>query len=271
MLVDLDYLTRAEKGSPHTASELDGIFSDIRSSVNALNSAVDSGIITYTITINDEGELVFNLSNGTQQGPFPITAAPLRPRGEWIPDGTLYAVGDLVSVTGSSFAAMTAHASATDFEADFTAGKWMTVADGTGGGGGGEADLTEVNARLDAIEAGAAIIGIWRPSWWTPGALANGKVVGITQIPIGYVLPTTQPLRFSLGTAPGSGKTVTLRLLKNGSHVAGASVSGSTKNAAITQSSAISFVAGDILSFDISSTDVGTAADINVSLGLVPA
>lgn len=87
----IDITTRAGKGAPLTTTELDANFTVLR---DAILSGV-AGIFIREITQDAAGDVTFEFSDGSTQGPITLPRQPVRFRGAYAA-GQIYEVGDLV-------------------------------------------------------------------------------------------------------------------------------------------------------------------------------
>lgn len=132
---------------------IDQNWSDIQERVNFLLTEHANGGSTITgISINADGGLSFELSTGAILGPVQLPSMRFVMRDEWAPE-TLYGVGDLITIDGSSFGCRIEHLSGDDFQADRDALYWQLIAQGAtpgsgGGGGGSPTDRTICDPAL---------------------------------------------------------------------------------------------------------------------------
>jgi hypothetical protein len=86
------------KGAPLIAAEADGNFWELLSRVDTLETGSLQPVSIDHIT-GDNGAITIFLTDGSQQGPFPMPVPPLIFRGEW-QNSTSYAAFNMVRVTG---------------------------------------------------------------------------------------------------------------------------------------------------------------------------
>jgi hypothetical protein len=191
----VDIITRAGKGAPLTAAEIDGNFSNLKTDLEALQTAVNTGVKTISnIALNNDGDaLIFTMSDDTQIGPLAIPVLTYRARGDWSM-GAAYIIRDRVYVEGvGSFECIEPHTAGADFEADRFAGYWQTIAadgaPGEGGGGGGE----PVEIPPQVVVAPFSITG------------GVGSKSALFCVPVDCVLDMDSPPIARVLTASGSG------------------------------------------------------------------
>ena len=96
--------TRAGKGSPLTTSELDQNFLTLRDAI----LAGIAGIFIRDIVQDANGDVTFEFSDGSTQGPIVLPRQPVRFQGAYA-SGQIYEVGDLVHSPSMMFIVTTDH------------------------------------------------------------------------------------------------------------------------------------------------------------------
>ena len=94
----IDITTRAGKGAPLTTSELDANFLVLRDAI----LAGISGVFIREIRQDAAGDVTFEFSDGSTQGPITLPRQPVRFRGPYAA-GQIYEVGDLVHSPSTVF------------------------------------------------------------------------------------------------------------------------------------------------------------------------
>lgn len=148
-----DESNQAAGRSTVKTDELDAQFADISSSVNAIN-------VNIELNQRDDGEIRdqrVKLHTLASDVLALLTTYGATPRGAWL-TATAYALKDLVSQSGNTYIAVTAHTSGV-FATDLAAGRWLLFTLGTSIGAGavvfaptGTIASTNVQAAIDEAD-----------------------------------------------------------------------------------------------------------------------
>jgi hypothetical protein len=170
---------------PLPAPELDVELANIENSIDEIVEAIkdvrrsDGAIQNDSVTLDSLNDEVFLGFAG-------LTANLVIPTGDWAPT-TAYLKGSIVSVNGGSAMAKEPHTSGANYNTDFAAGKWQTLAT-KGASGTGTGDMVAAQNLSDLVSVPTARTNLGLGSIATQASsnvtITGGSIAGITDLAI---------------------------------------------------------------------------------------